>query len=241
MSKIRGRHALFLDELYSDPTRNATEAWVRVFGVKRETARTSSKRCLDYPAVAAECARRDKEIAERAGLAAGDVLQLLVQVATADARDLIEYWRGPCRYCHGDGHLYQRTPREYREAWDAYQRTEKGRQDVVGMHFDHAGGLGFNRRVAPHPECPECNGDGEGYEIVRDTRNLSAQAARLYGGVKRTKDGISVITRGQDKALELLAKVHGLLRDKAEDPEDLAAPPAATVTYGVKDARKVEP
>lgn len=241
MNPLRGRHRQFLDELYTDPARNATEAYLRLFNVSRETARASSCRLLQYPAVVAEMARRDKEAAERAGMTAGDVAQMLVQLATADARDLIEYWRGPCRYCHGEGHLYQRTPREYREAWSAYQLTEKGRQDVVGLHFDHAGGLGFNRRLAPHPECPECNGDGEGYEIVRDTRTLSATAARLYGGVKRTKDGISVITRGQDKAVELLAKMHGMLRDKQEDPEDLAAPPAATVTYGVKDARKVEP
>lgn len=232
---LNPRHRQFVDEYYLDPARNASAAYCRVYGPKTpKVARVAASRLMTDPRVKAECERREQDLRERAGLSAADVLQLCVQIATADPRDLVEYWRGPCRYCHGEGHQYQRTPLEYRTAWALYAKER--RDDPMGLHFDHLGGLGFNRRARPHPACPECNGDGHGYEIVKDTRALSPQAARLYGGVKTTKDGIQVMMRNQDKMIELLAKTHGLLRDTEKNPDDMAAPPAATVVYESHDA-----
>lgn len=234
---LNPRNLLFLDELYADPKRNASAAYRRVYGAKSDrSAGVAANRLMRDPRIAAELARREADLRERAAITAEEVLLEITRLAKADPRDLVEYRRGACRFCHGAGHMYHRTPQEYREAFATYQ-AKQGAKDPAGLHFDHQGGVGFNPNRAAHPDCPECFGHGEGYEYVRDTRTLTPGAARLYAGVKRTKDGLQVLTRSQDKMVELAAKHLGLLRDKPEDHEgDL--PPAATVTYEGADARK---
>ncbi len=61
----------------------------------------------------------------------------------------------------------------------------------------------------PNPECPQCQGDGIPRPWFADTRTLSPAARRLFSGVKTTKDGIQVLMRDQDGALDKLAKVFG--------------------------------
>lgn len=61
----------------------------------------------------------------------------------------------------------------------------------------------------PNPECQHCQGDGIPRPWFADTRTLSPAARRLFSGVKTTKDGIQVLMRDQDGALDKLAKVFG--------------------------------
>lgn len=61
----------------------------------------------------------------------------------------------------------------------------------------------------PNPDCLHCQGDGIPRPWFADTRHLSPAARRLFSGVKTTKDGIQVLMRDQDGALDKLAKVFG--------------------------------
>lgn len=237
---LKPHHAAFLDAWFADPDRNATAAYMHAYPNSSErAARSASARLLGHhPAVVAEVQRREADLRERAALSAEEVLLEIKRIATADPRDLIELRVGACRYCHGMGHEYQRTPQEYRTALKAYQASPEGRRDPAGLFFDPLGGVGFNANHAPHPACPECFGNGARYEYAKDSRTLSPSAARLYAGLKTTKDGIQVLTRSQDAMVKLLAQTCGLLREKQDGPEGSDMPPAATVTYQAVDASK---
>lgn len=61
----------------------------------------------------------------------------------------------------------------------------------------------------PNPECLQCQGDGIPRPWFADTRKLSPAARRLFSGVKTSKEGIQILMRDQDGALDKLAKVFG--------------------------------
>lgn len=237
MTALNAKQLAFVDAYFGDAHRCAKRAYAIAYGVKDGTAYSAGPRLLNKPYIQAEIDRRMAEIAERVGITADEVVLEITRLAKADPRDLFEYRRGACRYCYGAGHLYQRTPRELREALAFYATTPEGKRDPAGLLFDPQGGVGFNPNREPHPGCPECFGMGEGYEYIKDSRTVPAGAARLFAGLQRTKDGVKIMTRSQDKALELAAKLHKLLGEKPpEDTNDM--PPAATVTYAAVDASK---
>ena len=236
LKPIQDAHLRFILLLAQDPSRDVAQAYGAVYpGASGRSAIVAGNRILKRPECIAKMRELEKETTERAMLNSSDTAQLLSDLATADARELIDFCVGSCRYCWGEGHLYQRTPREVREAFEQYRTTAAGKADPLGIRFDVQGGGGFNITRAPHPTCPECFGLGEGYERIKDTRTLSTKAALLYAGVHRTRDGLRVLTRSQDKAAELMAKHQGLFREP-EVPEGGDLPPAAVVTYNVVDA-----
>lgn len=211
----------FVDELLASPTMNATDAYQAAYACSRATAGVEGSRLLKDPRIQAELERRKGERCARVELTQDIVLKQLFQIVTADPRDLIEFRRGACRYCYGEGHLYQMTAREIRDAYKAYLKTPQGKEDSAG--FDMQGGDGFNPKRDAHPDCPECFGEGVGYEFVKDTRKLTPAAARLYAGMKVTKDGIEIKTRGQDKLLNLAMQHLGMLNEKTDDGETAEA------------------
>src|SRR4051812_32203501 len=109
----------FVAFMLADPTGSQTDAAIRAGYAKRSAAVTAS-RMMDDPRVAALIVKKRDDILERLDLKAEDVLYDLLHVIRADARDLVEWHVGCCRYCYGDGHRYQRTPQEYRDALKAY-------------------------------------------------------------------------------------------------------------------------
>lgn len=137
-------------------------------------------------------------------------------IATADARELIEYRRGACRFCWGEGHRYQRTPAERERDHGEHQQAEmvaaaKGTKTWKAFpKFDELGGVGYNPNREPHPDCPECFSEGVGRAIVRDTRTLGPEAASLYAGVKVTNAGLELKLHDKATALAALAKFHKL-------------------------------
>ena len=52
--------------------------------------------------------------------------------------------------------------------------------------------------------------------LVTDTRKLSPKAAKLYAGAQQTKEGIKVLARVQDAAIEKLGRYLGMFKDKTE-------------------------
>lgn len=177
----------------------------------------------------------------------GWILQRYVDIATADPRELIGLKIGCCRYCHGEGHGYQWREREYLEACDkveqeiARQRTQ-GRGRVLPVVVDLAypdvgGGFGYNATLEPHPDCPQCHGEGVERFVPRDTDKLSDQALLLYGGVKVRRDGYEIIIADRSKALEMAGKIMGAFTERLD--VNMRGSLAALVAVG--DLRKVDP
>lgn len=163
---------------------------------------------------------------ERTEVAQQELIQLYTYLAFGDVNELVEYRRESCRYCHGEGHRYQFTPAEREDAYKAFlaeQATPKkgknGEPEGGGApaQFDELGGIGFNPNLPPHPDCPECHGEGRGRVHFHDTRNLSPAALALYEGAEITKDGIKIRMSSRDGAREKLAKILKLYEDSKSD------------------------
>jgi phage terminase small subunit len=212
-ARLTPRQERFVDEYLIDL--NATQAAIRA-GYSAKTAEAQASRLLRNVKVAEAVQRAKGALAERVQIKAANVLQLIWDTATADPRELIEQRRGACRYCHGQNFDYQRTPAEMRRArlkWDN-RRIQKA-TDV----FEERGGVGYNPTKPPHPDCPECFGEGNERTFVHDTRNLSRSALALYAGVKVTKDGIEVKVHDQQAARITVGKHLGLFKEQ-EEPEE---------------------
>lgn len=226
----------FINYVTADEKRNAAAAYARAYGLEDgQVAAACASRLMADPRVKAEIAKRDAERAARLNMTADDLVRELRDVVTADPRDLMEYYRGACRHCYGHQYKRQRTPAEYEADFKAYKRLDAARKggpiDPLGLDFDPEGGIGFNPTREPNPDCPECFGQGVGYSYVKDTRTLSRGAARLFAGIKETKDGIEVKTRNVDKLHELYMRHLGMLEAKKDDEtaEDKAAQVRALV------------
>jgi hypothetical protein len=230
------KHAAFVAEYVADPDRNPGRAYARVYRISDLSyAQPCGLRLLRRADVKAEITRQEAAAAEAAGITSDEVVRDITMIAKADPRGLFEIHRGACRYCYGRDHLYQRTPRELREAMATYLKEHPN--DPGAVFFDHQGGPGFNATKQPHPDCPECWGRGELYEYIKDSRDWTPGAARLFAGVERTREGLKVKTRSQDRALNLAAQLHHLLRPEAEDTEG-NVPPPSEIVYEAKDASK---
>lgn len=201
-------------------TENGAEA-ARQAKYAPRRAKQRAAELLRLPQVQARIAQLRAERTKRLEIKADDVLRELWAIAKADPRELIEYRVGACRYCHGVGHKYQRTPAER-------ERDQKAQ----GSAFDELGGAGYNRNQPPHPECPECHGLGEGFTVVKDQRIASPAAARLLAGVKETKEGIEVKMHDPQAALVSVGKHLGMFTERVDHTTDgkPLPPPAIMVT-----------
>lgn len=201
---------------------NATQACIRA-GYSEKTAGRIGAENLQKPVIQAEIALAMAARAKRTLISADDVVRDLQTIAQADARELTEFRRLCCRYCFGAGFRYQRTAGEMetdREKWELLPAKRR-----AGKQFDEKGGIGYHGKKEPNRSCPECFGDGVGNVHINDTRKLSPAAARLFAGVKRTKDGLEVMTRDQDNALINVGRHLGVFKDRLEikDVSDRAA------------------
>lgn len=186
---------LFVGEYLKDF--NATQAMIRA-GYAGEYAGQDGYRMLKKPKIRDEVEAARKQIIGKVQLQVQDIVQDIKDVLTGDARDLIEQRVGSCRHCWGDDHRYQFKSEEWRKAL---------RDDPEA---DPCGGVGYMRKREPHPDCPECEGDGESYTVVHDTRSLSPAAAALYEGLKPTSNGIEIKMRSKDAAREAAARYLGM-------------------------------
>jgi phage terminase small subunit len=221
VSPLTPRRALFVREYLRDL--NGKQSAIRA-GYAPKHAQDEASRLLADPnvkaAVDAALAERFAEVKAEATL----VVQHLLDVACADPNDLVQSRRGCCRFCWGKGFRYQRTAGELardrasHEADQERKRAEADRDNAAftPSAFSEQGGDGYHALREPNEDCPECFGDGVLDVHITDSRLLRGGARRLYAGVKRTKDGIEVKMRDQDKALEMLGRHLGLFNDRLE-------------------------
>lgn len=155
------------------------------------------------------------------------VLRQYMLIATADVNELIESRRVCCRHCYGIDHKYQwkdanEWALELARVMDENEKRLKAWRGRTGdpptpaalPTFD--GGGGFWATKEPVETCPECFGQGTQEVFVHDTRKLKGGARMLYAGVKQTRDGVQILTRNQDVALEVLAKYIGVDKKTVE-------------------------
>lgn len=219
-------HQRFCQQLLTSDDLNATRAYMKVYpDAKYDSARTEASRLLANPHIQREVQRLMDERATVTGITADRVLLHFWSAGTADPRDLMEVRIGCCRHCWGEYHQYQYTDAELERAQADYIHAEAKRRKAEGQDFEpstfHAkGGGGFNRDRQPNSECPECAGEGEPRHIIKDTRNLSAGAARLFGGIKIDKNGtMTVLIRDPLEALKKVGEHLGMWSDKLPGPQ----------------------
>lgn len=211
---------------------NATQAAIRA-GYSEKTARAIGCENLTKPDIQAAISQAQKERAERTAISADKALREAWNVATADARELVQVKVGCCRNCYGEGHKYQRTVGEMNR--DREQWAEKGN---APSDFDSKGGIGFNPLLHPSPTCPECGGDGQSRVVLCDTRSLSPAAISLYAGAKQTKEGIEVKMHDKGAALEKVFKHLGLYEKDNEQKTDPLTALLQTITSGTNSTFK---
>ena len=203
---LNDRQTRFVQEYCKDF--NATQAAIRA-GYSEKTAGSQGHDLLKNPEIEEAIEERKIEIAIHAKIDAAWVLRQWHDIATADPNELMTLRRVCCRHCHGFGNQYQWTEAEYSAAVD--KAVDSGKPAPDGM-----GGFGFNINAVPAPDCPECGGLGEELVHIADTRTLKGSARRLYAGVKKTKDGVQILTRDQDAAMANISRYLGMLVDRKE-------------------------
>lgn len=179
---------------------------------------------LKRPHVRAEVEKVRAAVKSKVMLDIQSVVDDIERTLKADPRELVTVSVGSCRYCHGYNHLYMYTPAEWSAA------AAKGVTDM-------AGGIGYRKTSDPHPDCPECDGQGVEYVALADLRNMSAEAATLYAGAKQGKHGIEIMMRSKDAAREAAARFLGMNKQTIDlmvgkKAKDLGDDDLATIAAG---------
>ncbi len=218
------QQALFVSEYMRDL--NGSQAAIRA-GYSARTAAQIAYDLLSRVHVQAAIDKAMAERAEKVAVSQEQVLRELVGIAMADTNELVEHRIGCCRFCHGAGNLYQRTPAEMardRAEHEQASRDALAKGGTALPPFDEAGGTGFNATLPPNPDCPECFGQGQSRPVFKDTRLASPGAKSLYAGFKQTKDGMEIKLHPKDKALELLGRHLAMWNDKIKHQGDAENP-----------------
>lgn len=166
-------------------------------------------------------------VVERAELDGAALVKQLASIVLADPNDLSQLRRVNCRFCNGTDHAYQwKHKGEFHqklESWEERKAAHEEKNHKTGKNIrfkeempSDAGGFGFKANADPHPDCPECLGEGIDEIFLQDTRKLTGHAKALYAGVKQTKHGIEILTHSQDGARRMLGEHFGVFKTIVE-------------------------
>jgi phage terminase small subunit len=219
--KLTHKEEAFVQEVMR--TGNQAEAYRRAYkpSPKASVNRIAEMACgvAKRPNVLARIAELKSKIANDVLMDATAVVRHLAEIAIADPNELTQYRRVNCRYCHGVGHKYQWKHRgEFAHAWDEWQEAKdaaesrKPPKPYKKPPPVEDGGYGFKANADPHPDCPECLGEGIEEVHITDTRKLTGPARRLFAGVRQTKNGVEILTRSQDSAIKMLGEHFGIFK-----------------------------
>lgn len=232
MDKLSRNEKRFVAYAISQPRFNAKRAYATVFDVALDSAGSASVLMMKRPAVKAAIEAAEEARLQRLAMTADDVLRDAFLVANTSPNELVEWHIGACRFCWGQGHQYQSTPDEMRRDVADYLRAPLvKRDDPLALLFNMRGGVGYDARNAPHPDCPECFGEGTGRAVTKDTRTLSEGGQRIYAGIKQTKYGPEVQMRDRGWAVDLAARAAGISTGNLKISSD----PSAVVTLTTAD------
>lgn len=207
---------------------NATAAYGRAgYAARGNAAEAAASRLLRNGKVQAAIADGRAALSARTEITQDMVLQRWWDIATADPNELVQYRRVCCRHCHGKAFEYQWIDKA--EFMAALRASMNSKGDLPADPPKDVGGYGFTKKLEPHPDCPQCFGDGAEDIHAIDTRKLRGSARLLYAGVKATRDGLEIKMQDQGAALANVARHLGMFKDKLEldVSDDLAAVLAA--------------
>lgn len=219
MKKLTVREEGFVQALFKK--NSASDAYRANYSVDNMKPTTVNKRASELKNtehIQARIKEMQTSVANATIIDVAGVLQMWNDIATADANDIMKMVRRCCRHCHGKAYKYQWRNKE--EFADAIARavtansTRRGKNKTE-MPSD-AGGYGYNFKEEPHPDCPECGGEGRPEIFIADTSKLTGAAKRLYGGVEYTKNGPRIKLRNQDDAAKNLAASLGMFKEIIE-------------------------
>jgi hypothetical protein len=196
---LSDQHALFV--YWYVKTKNRVEAY-RKAGYKCEgnAAYAAASRLYRNVKVSKAIRALLNRFRERFTADLDEVVDQLVAITRADPNSISQYRRVNCRHCWGENNLYQwRDIQEYDRA--AAKAMKDGRSEP------EYGGLGFVTNADPNPDCPRCNGEGEGQILMGDTRDLDVNEHAYFLGVKQTKNGIEAVTESKQAARAMLVKI----------------------------------
>ena len=206
----------FVDEYLVDL--NGTQAAIRA-GYSPDTARQMASENLSKPYIQIAIVDARKRQQARTHIEADRVVLEAWNIVFADPRELVQVKVGCCRHCWGEGFKFQRTIGEFN-----HDREHFALKGGNMAEFDEKGGIGFDPLKPPHPECPDCGGDGNPRTVLADTRHLSPAALALYAGAKMTKYGIEIAMHDKAAFAEKLFKHLGLYeKDNQQKTDPLAA------------------
>lgn len=184
-----------------------TTAYNMAFGrTEGNSARASANKACELmrrPEVAARVAEIRESMAAKAQYTQDHLFKDALAMMTFDKRQFSEVRHGACRFCYGEGHLFQWKEREYMEA---VRKAELNGDPLP----DIGGGFGYKRLAEPNPECPECEGAGVVTTRLADSRTYSPIAAMAFEGVKETKDGIEIKTVDRAPFAAIVSKMLGV-------------------------------
>lgn len=196
------RRRAFVRHYAANGFTNATQAAIAA-GYSPKSARFTAHKLLGRSDVQQMIDQHRREAEQSAAYDRDRMLADLVAIATADPADLVRVRVGACRHCHGVDHQYQwRSPQEYQRHVTAWSRMA---EDKRGPMPTDEGGYGYSHHDAPHPDCPECDGDGAPLLIMRDTPANHP----LYAGAKATKYGIEIKMHDKLAAIDKVARIIG--------------------------------
>ncbi len=198
--------AMLANDKINNP--NATAIAVSV-GVPKAGAGSVAAAWLQRADVQAVIRSALQGLVAETGYTLKDAIKRWVDIASADLNDVVAVRRVNCRHCHGVNHAYQWTAREY---FDTCAKSMTKGDPLPDME----GGDGWRKNREPHPDCPECDGDGEESVYIADTRKLTGAARLLYAGVKQTRYGPEVQVHSQAEAVVNLVKVLGGFTERKE-------------------------
>ncbi len=213
---------------------NGTQAALRA-GYAKSGADVQAVRLLADDRIRAIIAQGKEDRSKRTGIDQDKIVLGLINEVVADRNKLVQYRRPPCRCCYGKGFRYQFTPNEMEEAREKHAITVIQAKAAGVMLtpsellFDEKGGLGFDPRKEPNPDCPECFGEGKGEIFLHDTRKLDPDSLALYDGVERGKDGLKLKMPDRNAARTLLMRHAGMLNDKIKLQGDIDNPLIALI------------
>lgn len=204
------RQELFCREYCRDW--NGTRAAIAA-GYSKKCAQEQASQNLSLPIVQEFIDRYKASITKTVDLSVEEVAGYIKAVLRADPNELVEQHIGSCRHCWGANFEYQEKPSEFIARYKAWKKREEGPK-ATGDPFNPQGGDGYLMRKAPNPACPECEGVGIEYTVMKPSGSLSADARKLYLGVKKTKGGIEMVMYDKGKAIEQAARYLGMNKEQ---------------------------
>lgn len=213
-TQLTAKQELFVRQYVVDL--NGTQAAIRA-GYSKNGADTQAVRLLGNAGV--QAAIRELMAPRLNGLDSDGLIQKWIDAVSVDPNELTQYRRVCCPNCWGEGHARQYTPEGLKATKRKHDRDRasnlKASNGVVDIgEFPEYESEWYDKRKDPHPDCPECFGEGIGETFLHDTRNLSPEALAIYAGVKEGRDGIEILMSSREKAQENLAKALGIFREK---------------------------